>query len=118
MKNNMVIMDFAEFTKLEPRTLAIMNNSEAILTNLPKEDADVKELYKRIVDIFHEDARKPKKEKIGYVNLLETVVIFVADDMFPDFNKPLEDLQSFAVKSNSSGAQIKGPLGQLLNDLK
>lgn len=37
MKNGLVCMSYEEFAKLEPRTLSIMNTSEAILANLPED---------------------------------------------------------------------------------
>jgi hypothetical protein len=48
MKRGLVCMNYEEFSKLEARTLSIMNQSEAILTDLP-EEADIEGLFKKIV---------------------------------------------------------------------
>lgn len=82
-------MNYEEFSKLEPRTLTIMNQSEAILTDLP-EDANIEELFKKIVEIYKEDSQKSKKKRKGYDNILETVVFFVEKEDYPDFNKKIE----------------------------
>lgn len=119
LKNGMVIMDYSELTKLEPRTLSILNNSEVIMANLPKEDANVDELFQRIVDIFHDDARKPKKKTKGFKNLLEVAVIFIPDESYANLTKPLEELKKDAVQIDySSETFIKGPVGLLLSELK
>lgn len=55
MKRGLVCMSYEELSKLESRTLTIMNQSEAILADLP-EDANIEELFKKIVEIYKEDA--------------------------------------------------------------
>lgn len=118
MKRGLVCMNYEEFSKLEARTLAIMNQSEAILTDLP-DDADIEGLFKKIVDIYKEDAEKSKKKRKGYDNILETIVFFVEKEDFPDLNKKIEqigDKQDSQI--DSTKFVTKGPLGKLIKDLK
>lgn len=117
MKNGMVVMSYEEFAKLDERTLAIMNSSEAILTTLP-DNVKIEDLFKKIVNIFRDDAEKSKKKRKGYDNILETVVFFVEKDDYPDFKKPFKSLMMDKNQINSVEVQTKGPLGKLLRDLK
>lgn len=117
MQNGLVCMKYDEFTKLEPRTLQIMNNSEAILVTLPDND-ELDELFSRIVNIYKEDAEKPKKKRIGYDNILETVVLFIDKQDYPDFSKPIASREDAKDQIDSSATQTKGALGKLLRDLQ
>lgn len=111
MKRGLVCMAYEEFSKLEARTLSIMNESEAILTDLP-EDADIEGLFKKIVEIFKEDAQKSKKKRMGYDNILETVVLFVEKEDYPDLNKTAQQMaEKKEQQIDSSEFVTKGPLG-------
>ena len=117
MKNGLVCMRYEELSKLEPRTLSILNESEAILTDLP-EDANIEELFKKIVDIYKSDAEKSKKKRKGYDNIIETVVFFVEKEDYPDLNKKIDQILDDKNQIDSSEMTTKGPLGKLLKDLK
>lgn len=90
-KNGLVLMDYEELKQLDPRTLSILNKSEAILTYLPENNDEIDDLLERMVNVFKEDAEKPKKKRKGYANILETVVFFLEKEDYPDYSKQMED---------------------------
>jgi len=117
MKHGLVIMGYEELVKLEPRTLSILNSSEAILSTQPG-DAKIEELFKRIVTIYKEDAEKPKKKRQGYENLLETVVFFVDQEDYPSWTQPIQASEEKDQIPSTSATEGNGPLAKLLKDLK
>jgi hypothetical protein len=62
-----------------------------------REDLDVKELFRKILDIFKKDQEKKRE----YSNLLETVIFFVSEEDYERCTKPSS---TATAKSTSSDA--------------
>ena len=96
VKNGLVIMPFSELEALSPRALKILHQSDAIMTT-QREDLDVKELFKKILEIFKKDQEKKRE----YSNLLETVIFFVSEE---DYERCTRPSSPAVAKSTSSDA--------------
>lgn len=63
--------------------MKILCISEAVLINQP-ENADVNKVFKKLIEICKKDSELSELKQKGYYNVLETIILFVSDEDYPD----------------------------------
>lgn len=112
-KNQLIMMDFADFKKLENSTLSMLNSSDAILTSQP-DDFDgqqIKDLFNQIFAIYKKDQEKTNKNKLKYENILKTVIYFISTEDYERLNM----VPQSSVPEQEEDP--KAPIDRLVDDL-
>jgi len=68
--------------------MQILCVSEAVLINQP-ENADISKVFKKLVEICKKDSELSELKQKGYYNVLETIILFVSDEDYPDLTSIL-----------------------------
>ena len=56
---------------------------EAVLINQP-ENSDINKVFKKLIEMCKKDSELSKLKEKGYYNFLETIILFVSDEDYPD----------------------------------
>ncbi len=74
---------FEDFEKLDDKIMKILCISEAVLINQPK-NADINRVFKKLIEMCKKDSELSELKQKGYCNVLETIILFVSDEDYPD----------------------------------
>jgi hypothetical protein len=74
---------FEDFEKLDDKIMQILCVSEAVLINQP-ESADINKVFKKLIEMCKKDSELSELKQKGYYNVLETIILFVSDEDYPD----------------------------------
>ena len=74
---------FEDFEKLDDKIMKILCISEAVLINQP-ENADINKVFKKLIEMCKKDFELSELKQKGYYNVLETIILFVSDEDYPD----------------------------------
>jgi hypothetical protein len=78
-----VPLRFEDFEKLDDKIMKILCISEAVLINQPK-NADINRVFKKLIEMCKKDSELSELKQKGYCNVLETIILFVSDEDYPD----------------------------------
>jgi hypothetical protein len=74
---------FEDFEKLDDKIMKILCISEAVLINQP-ENSDINKVFKKLIEMCKKDSELSELKQKGYYNVLETIILFVSDEDYPD----------------------------------
>jgi hypothetical protein len=74
---------FEDFEKLDDKIMKILCILEAVLINQP-ENSDINKVFKKLIEMCKKDSELSELKQKGYYNVLETIILFVSDEDYPD----------------------------------